>query len=191
MLHEIWVHIRPVLKALFSGLISFWVILALLLKPIGLPFAVLTASGIAFFAALIAALLPRILKKVAVSFAQWVIARALTAFPREAEVEGIDGRSGNVIVRLAVGLNESVSVGDKFDVVNNASRQVWGTVEVIEVEDSSCLCEVYNRENEEFWKDLEERMGRDPSPPLGVTFSLLVPDEHVDFVSRIIRTWGR
>lgn len=110
-------------------------------------------------------------------------------YAKQVVAEGIDSQRGSVIVRLAAGSNHSVSTGDRFEVLNSASKERWGILEVLEVAETSCVCQVSDRINVEFWNDLEERVHRDPSPPSGVTFIREIPSGLSDFIFRLILNW--
>lgn len=120
----------------------------------------------------------------------YVLARAVDGYGISAQATSIGERSGSVVLRLEVGPAEPISVGDKFSVVNSATRDRWGVVEVIEVQGNSCLCSVFDRINEEFWEQLESRMRRDPSPPAGVAFSREVPAGLLAGVREVLQRWG-
>lgn len=163
-----------VLDTVFAILISVG---ATLLLVLGLP--------------LVGRFLGKAYRRLSISLALYVLARAKSGHKMTVRATGIDAREGSVVVRLAVGLSEAVSIGDKFDVLNNASKQRWGTLEAIEVEGTSCLCRVFDRMNSEFWGQLESRMRRDPSPPAGVTFSRYIDEELLLVVEQFLRAWGR
>ena len=124
-----------------------------------------------------------------VRFTLHTVAQALSSHSRAAV--GIGGRAGSVVVRLSIGRNDPIVLADRFEVFNTATRDRWGVLEVIEVEGTSCICQVFDRINVEFWEELGRRMSRDPSPPSGVTFSREVPGGLVQFVERLIRDWGQ
>ena len=64
-------------------------------------------------------------------------------------------------------------------------------LEVIEVDESSFLCSVFDRmDSIEFWEDLEIRMVRDPSPPAGVTFVREVNQAAIEYVIKVFSDWG-
>ena len=48
----------------------------------------------------------------------------------------------------------------------------------------------FHRINIDFWDDLEQRMNRDPAPPLGVTFTREFPVEVLEFVDQLLNNWG-
>ena len=189
-MREIWTHIRTTFKEVLSGFISFWVIFGLLIGPIGVLFAILAALGGALVAAILAVLLPKITTRCAASIALWAITRATKDSSTNILAQGIDDRSGSVVVRLGVGSSAGVTVGDRFEVVNNASRRKWGVLEALEVEEHSCLCWVSARIQVEFWEALESRMDRDPSPPAGIAIAREVPEGLLEFVTRLLRNWG-
>jgi hypothetical protein len=129
-------------------------------------------------------------RKLLVRITLYTLARAFGRYSEPVQATGIGPRQGSVVIRLAVGVIGSVGVGDKFDVLNAATLEKWGMLEVIEVEDASCVCRVSDRINISFWHELEQRMERDPSQPAGVTFSRETPPGFLDFVRRLVRTWG-
>lgn len=129
-------------------------------------------------------------RRLLVRITLYTVARAVGGHSRTVEALGIGEQSGSVVIRLAVGSNESIVVGDKFEAVNTATGDKLGVVEVIEVEGDSCLCSVFDRMNLEFWDELELRMRRDPSPTAGVTFLREVPGEFLASVRKVLQRWG-
>ena len=99
---------------------------------------------------------------------------------------GIGDQEGSVVVSLALGENNGISIGDLFQVVNIATKEQLGTVQSMTAEKTSCLCAVTDRVNVEFWEELESRMRRDPSPPFGVAFSREAPPGFLDFVEQLV-----
>ncbi len=139
---------------------------------------------------LIARFSGRIRRRLLVEIALYTVEQAVVVYTRRVQPEGIDEQDGGIIIRLATGSNESVLVGDKFEVLNAASRRKLGVLEVEEVEEVSCVCRVFDRIEVDFWAELEERMKVDPSPPAGVTFSREIPPGWSDFLTGLIRNWG-
>lgn len=128
--------------------------------------------------------------RVLVRITLYTVARAVNSYTREVRAAGIAPREGSVVLRLAIGSNAGVREGDNFLVLNTTTRDEWGELQVIETEDTSCVCRVSDTMNLDFWSGLEQRMQRDPSPPTGVTFSRDVPEGFSDFVQRLVRSWG-
>ena len=190
MLREVWNHIRSLFKSLFTGFISFWVIFGVLLKPIGPLVAVLVALGAAFVSAIIAVLVPKISKKCAAQLALWVITRAAKSYSIEVEAEGIGEKEGSLVVGIATGSSEGTRRGDKFLVLNSATDDEWGVLEVLEADENSCVCRVSNRINREFWDELESKIRTNPSFPRGLSISRNLPEGILDFVQRLVRDWG-
>lgn len=157
-------------------------------------FAILIALGATALILLAFVLVTRFLSKVWQDFQVRItlhtLDRAVGRYSEPVQATGIGARRGDIVIRLAVGTIGSVGVDDKFDVLNAATREKWGMLEVIEVEDTSCVCRVSDRMNVDFWHELEQRMERDPAPPAGVTFSREAPPGLLDFVRRLVRTWG-
>jgi hypothetical protein len=157
-------------------------------------FAILISLGATALILLAFVLVTRFLNKVwrdfQVRITLHTLDQAVGRYYEPVQTTGIGARRGEIVIRLAVGTIGSVGVGDKFDVFNAATRERWGVLEVIEVEDASCVCTVSDRMNIDFWHQLEQRMERDPSPPAGVTFSREAPPGLLDFVRRLLRIWG-
>jgi len=116
--------------------------------------------------------------------------QAVGRYSEPVQATGIGARRGDIVVRLAVGSNEGVREGDNFLVLNTTTRDEWGVLEVMEAEETSCVCRVSDTINVDFWTGLEERMQRDPSPPMGITFSKEVPEGFSGFAQSLIRGWG-
>ena len=84
-----------------------------------------------------------------------------------------------------------MAVGTRFQVTNTATEIVWGIVEVVEAQDTSCVCQVSDRINIEFWDEMELRMYRDASPPLGVTIPKEFPEGLlIEEVLHLVKQWG-
>ena len=117
--------------------------------------------------------------------------RSLQGYATPVISTGIGQHRGTVAVRLAYGAVQFVNNGDRFIAFYAATSEKIGVLEAIEVDEGSCLCRVSDRTNAGFWEELESRMERDPSPPLGVTFSREIPEGLTDFLDRLVGTWGR
>lgn len=104
---------------------------------------------------------------------------------------GIGEKEGNLVVRLSTGTAQGTYDGDHLVVLNSTTRDEWGVLEVIEVDDSTCLCRVSDRENPEFWQALENQIRTSPSLPEGVWVVRNIPQGFLDFFRRLIGTWGR
>ena len=95
-----------------------------------------------------------------------------------------------MVIRIGTGFNKGVAYGSRFRVTNTATAETWGIIEAVEVDDGSCTCIVFDRINIDFWDDLEQRMNRDPAPPLGVTFTREFPVEVLETVAQLLNSWG-
>ena len=123
----------------------------------------------------------------------WVTFRTIHKFLAEIEpaVEsiGITPIDDDVGVGLPLGLRDGLATGDRFVVLNAASQEKWGVIQVYEINQDSCICSVFDRINLEFWDSLETRMRREASPPQGVTIRREIPKEHLlDWLSRLLKT---
>ena len=182
--------IRPIIKEALSALFSFSTILAILLAldVFEIAYVVLVAIGAGITSALVVAFVPRLLRRFLRRIAWWVIVRAAKVYTIEVQAVGIGERDGGVVIRLGAGSDLSIAIGNRFNVYNAATRDIWGIVEVVQAYETSCVCKVVARRNEDFWITLEGRMGRDPSPPAGVTFSREVPEGILDVVRDILKS---
>jgi hypothetical protein len=133
----------------------------------------------------------RLLRRLAV----WVTFKTIRKFVSEIEptVEplGIATVDDDVGVGLPLGLRDGVIKGEKFVVLNTASEEKWGTLEVLDVWEISCICSVFDRTNEEFWNNLERKMRQDPSFPRGATVRREIPNELLfDWLQALLKCKG-
>ena len=78
---------------------------------------------------------------------------------------GILNRVGTVALRIEIGVSDGVEIGARLNVYDVANEELWGIVEVVETDDSTCYGQPYDRTNPDFWEHLEDRMRYDTSPP--------------------------
>ena len=135
--------------------------------------------------------LPRLLRRLAV----WVTFKTIRKFVSEIEptVEplGITTVDDDVGVGLPLGLRDGVIKGEKFVVLNTASEEKRGALEVLDVWEISCICSVFDRRNEEFWNNLERKMRQDPSFPRGATVRREIPNELLfDWLQALLKCKG-
>ena len=121
-------------------------------------------------------------------FALHILGRAYAKYIEVTYATGIGHVDGSVNIGLPLGEADGVSAGDRFRVVNTATREVLGVIQSIKVEASSCLCSVSDRRNPDFWEGLERRI-YDPTPPAGVIFFKEAPDDFLDFAERLLQNW--
>lgn len=135
--------------------------------------------------------MPRLLHRFAVWVTFKTVQGAIARQRLEVELTAIASIEGDLRVSLPVGLRNGLAIGERFLVVNSASHDAWGELEVAEIEEISCVCSVYNRNNPEFWDALDARMNHDPSPPQGVIARLDIPEEFlIDWLLRLLRPAG-
>ena len=175
---------------MLSGLISFSVVLAVALLYFQVAIAVPLSIGAALVLAVMVAGLRLGGRKLLSRIAWRVVVNAVEVYSTEVKATGIGDKEGSVVIRLAVGSNDNVAVRSRFEVSNTATKERWGTVEVVELEEASCVCRVFDRIKVDFWDVLESRMGKDPSPPAGVAFTRQVPEGLLDVIRELLRNWG-
>jgi hypothetical protein len=75
--------------------------------------------------------------------------------------------AGTVQMVIAAQPGCGLRVGSKLWVVHTLTKETWGTVEVTSIDAETAKARPTDRARPEFWESLEDRMKRDPSPPLG------------------------
>ena len=109
----------------------------------------------------------------------WVAKRAICASLSHAmtpvECLGIMEIRGYVHLRLGVGSADGIREGFPFRLFESTANQLWGIVEVVNLEENECDCVPVIRVNEVFWTALEDRMRRDTSPPPNVYLVVGLP----------------
>lgn len=93
-------------------------------------------------------------------------------------------------MRLGVGLTEGTREGEEFVVLNSTTREEWGVLRALQVEENTSVCEVSDRTNQQFWESLESRIYTNPTLPPGITIMRTVPEGFSDFVNPLVRVWG-
>ena len=137
---------------------------------------------------LVVVLFPRFLHRVMVWITFKMVRKAIATEARTVEATGITSIEGDVGIGLPLGIRDGVASGQRFVVLNTASQEKWGVLEVAEVQHNSCVCLVFDRINPDFWTDLEKRMRHDASPPLGVTIRREIPEEVLfDLLQSLLR----
>jgi hypothetical protein len=139
--------------------------------------------------AVLARLFRKTWRRLLIRITSYTLEQATNQHSKIIHATGIGEREGSVVIRLEIGSQESVVPGDKFEVSNIASKEKLGTIEVIEIEETSCVCSVFDRINVHFWDGLEERMRRDPSPPSGVIISREFPEGILESMQILLRNW--
>ena len=125
----------------------------------------------------------------------WITVKVLDAASRKTEqpipAQGISDRNGSLVVSLILEQNDFIAQGDRIWATNINTEKQLGELEVVELEQDFCLCELTDRmDSNEFWVGLESRMMQQFCPPSGVRFSGAVDQDTVDFIKRLVRKWG-
>ena len=118
-----------------------------------------------------------------------VVRRAVERCSKPVQAESIGERNGELVIRLPLGEDSGMALGQGVRVVNLATEQLLGVLELLSVEKSSCVCVVSDRISLEFWEGLDERRRTDFRPPGGVLFYREIPEGFLDFAERIIPKW--
>ncbi len=103
------------------------------------------------------------------------------------ECLGIINREGTVALKVTS--LASVVLTNRFNVYDNVNKELWGRVEVVQVDETTCLCVPYDRVNPEFWEHLEDRMRYDTSPPSVYLVRQLPEAELLEWVESILNIW--
>ena len=106
------------------------------------------------------------------------------------ECLGIMETRGYVHLRLGIGSADGIREGFPFQLFESTANQLWGIVEVDNVEENQCDCVPLIRVNEEFWTALEDRMGIDTSPPPNVYLVVgFPPPVTKEFTDWLLDNW--
>ena len=133
--------------------------------------------------------IPRLLRRLAIWVTFRTVREALSRQAIAVEPMGITPIDDEVGIGLPLGLQEGLATGDRFVVLNAASQEKWGVIQVYETSENSCICSVFDRINPEFWDSLEARMRYNACPPKGVTIRREIPDEYLlDWLTRLLKT---
>ena len=119
----------------------------------------------------------------------FTLEKAVDVYTGAVLAEAIGELRGNSVIRLPIGADSGVVIGEKILAVSIATEEALGIVEVQDVEKSFCLCSISGRIHIDFWDELESRSRRGLSPPEGAVFQREIPTGFWDFVKRIIRHW--
>ena len=163
--------------------IAVTVLLAVLISAVASVFLVLL-----YFLTVVA--IPMFLKRISAWITIQTLSQAIIRHSTPVQASGIGSREGDVVVGLASGAREGVTLGHRFAVFNTASQEKLGVMEVSEISERPCVCSVVDRINPDFWANLERRMGSDPAPPQGITIRREVPEEELlDRLTVLLKNW--
>lgn len=131
--------------------------------------------------------MPRLLRRIMVWVTFKTVREALSRQVIVVESIGITPTEEGVGIGLPLGSREGLVRGERFIVLNATSQEKWGTLQVYNVLENSCICTVFDRINSEFWADLENRMRYDASPPQGVIIKREIAEDYLlDWLSRLL-----
>ena len=95
-----------------------------------------------------------------------------------------------VAIKVQAGQLQGVANGARFNVYESTGNRLWGIIVAIEVRDNDCDCVPYDRVNEEFWAELENRMRTDTSAPPNVHLVLDVLEPGaIDDMMSLLDNW--
>ena len=131
--------------------------------------------------------IPKLLRRLAIWVTFRTVRKALSERAVIVEPIAVTPIQDGVGIGLPLGFQDGLIIGDRFVVLNAASLERWGTLQVSEIQDERCLCSVLDRANPDFWDALEGRVQHDASPPQGVTIRREIPEEYLlDWLSRLL-----
>ena len=131
--------------------------------------------------------IPRLLRRIMVWVTFKTVREALSRQAIAVEPMGITPIEDGVGIGLPLGFQDGLGSGERFLVLNAASQEKWGVLQVSEIQEKSCVCSVFDRINPEFWDGLERRVRHDASPPRGVIIRREIPEEYLlDWLSRLL-----
>jgi hypothetical protein len=80
---------------------------------------------------------------------------------------GIGDHEGTVQLVINAPVGCGLRTGSKLLMVQTLTKEIWGTVEVVGLDGTMAKARPTNRTRPEFWENLEDRMRKDPAPPMG------------------------
>ena len=133
---------------------------------------------------------PRLLRRIMVWVTFKTVRAALSQQAVVVEPLAITPILDGVGIGLPLGLQDGLLIGEQFLVLNAASQEKWGVLQVSDINEESCVCTVLDRVNPEFWDALERRLRHDASPPQGVIIRRALQEEHLlDRLERLLRAY--
>ena len=93
------------------------------------------------------------------------------------KIAGISNHQGTVNLLIRLPEHSGIKLDSYLDVIVSETDESWGVVQVAEITNSKARAVPYDRRNPSFWDSLEDRMKKDPSPPLGVHLEPFLSDE--------------
>ncbi len=115
------------------------------------------------------------------------IENQMREYSSQIRILGLNNNSGTVNLILEAGSSNGISSGMMFDIVTDPGGEIYGEVQVVQIEDSSCTVSPANRINTEFWEKLEDRMKYDPSSPPNIIAKRKIPDGIRDFLKALLQ----
>lgn len=101
---------------------------------------------------------------------------------------GILEINGGVGLRVDLNAAEISEILWMLNVYDAANNDLWGRVNFVEAQDSSCIYEPLDRTNPEFWEYLEGRMKFDTTAP-SVYLVLEPPSNLITSVDHLLNAW--
>lgn len=128
-------------------------------------------------------------RRVWIAFAKKMVRKYIENQMREyssqISILGLTNNSGTVNLTLEAGSSNGISPGTMLDVVTDPGGEVYGEVQVIQINDGTCMVLPTNRINIEFWEKLEDRMKYDPSPPPNIVVKRQIPEGIMEFLKTL------
>ena len=105
------------------------------------------------------------------------------------ECLGILERRGGVALRIGIGSAEYSEFDQILHVYDAANKELWGRINLVEIQSSTCIYEPIDRVNPRFWEHLEDIMRHNTSPPPGIYIVRELPDSILAVVERLLNNW--
>ena len=156
---------------------------------LALVLAGVATAVVVFFVVLVLGLLKNSWRRLLSFVAVFAIRKCLNDFSTPLVADSIGERRGNLVIRLPLGKREGADSEQVIRAINEATGEVLGYLEFLEIDENSSLCIVSDRIAIDFWEDLEGRKRKDFRPPPGVLFSRNVPEGYLQYLEMIVSIW--
>lgn len=114
------------------------------------------------------------------------IENQMREYSSQIPILGLTNNSGTVNLILEAGSSNGISPGMMLDVVTDPGGEIYGEVQVIQIDNSRCTVSPTNRINSKFWEKLEDRMNHDPSSPPNIVAKRQIPDGIMEFLKTLL-----
>lgn len=115
------------------------------------------------------------------------IENQMREYSSQIRILGLTSNTGTVNLVLDAGSTNGIRPQMMLDVVTDPGGELFGEVEVVQLEDSRCTVSPINRVSPEFWEKLEDRMKYDTQAPPNVVVKPQIPNGIMEFLESLLQ----